>query len=289
MKLPPVVHPLAAQADRAILFEFLAAAVCHATNWDRLRRHLTEAAERNDFEASFLAQLTLAQFEGFVGQAFDDLTTLADRHAMFTSVAEALASPESPLRIEALRPGPQRLEGPSGLYQLLNSLAVFNADPQRKKARLLVQQLYRYRLLEFSDPEYVRPATEYHLMRLYLRTERVVHQRGLDLAVASSRATDIRSVTALRNAVEEAMYYTAGGAAMPIADLNEIEWQVARSFCDRDQPLCMGPPRVDKPVDDAILNANKGSCPFAGICNGPELTHIARLAEPRLASHHAYY
>jgi hypothetical protein len=221
--------------------------------------------------------------------AFGTSTDLAQRYELFMSVAAALATADSVLRQLALRAEPQQLAGPTGLYEVLDSLPVFAADPQRKKARILVQQLYRYRLINFTDPENVRPATEYHLIRLYLRTERVVHADGVEFATDAYRAVDIRSVNALRLAVEEAMHYTTAGAAMSLPDLNEIEWQIARSFCQRSRPLCAGPPRADKPVDPAIVSVSNGACPFANSCNGPARSRIAHLAEPRLAEHHAFY
>jgi hypothetical protein len=234
VELSPAVHPLASDPGRAVLFEFLAAAVCHATNWDRLRSHLVSVALEGDFDASSLSKLTGAQFEHLIGPAFGSAKDAVQRHELFTSVAAALASPRSPLAYRALRARPQQLAGPSGLYELLDALPTFQSDPQRKKTRILVQQLYRYRLVHFVDPEHVRLATEYHLIRLYLRTERVEHAEGLEFAAESSRASDVRSVTALRLAVEEAMHYTAAAAGMALPDLNEIEWQIARSFCVRD-------------------------------------------------------
>ena len=288
-KPAPPAHPLGEDRGRAILFEFLVAAVCHSTNWDRLRGHLSTVALTGDFTARTLSELTYGDFEQRIGPAFDRKGDLGDRHALFIKVAEALACATSSLRIESLMMDEQRLEGDDGLYSLVEALPAFGSDPQRKKARILVQQLWRHRLVGLLDPENVRPATEYHLIRLYLRTERVVHQEGLEFAADAPRSGDVRSVTALRLAVESAMYYTSAGADMSVCELNEIEWQIGRSFCVKSSPRCGGPPRQDKPVDQSILCISGGSCPFSASCNGPGVPRIARLAEPRLASHHAFY
>jgi hypothetical protein len=106
---------------------------------------------------------------------------------------------------------------------------------------------------------------------------------------SSERATDIRSVTALRLAVERAMTYTSAGAGLSLPDLNEIEWQIGRSFCQREGALCFGPPRDDKPVDSALLKVADGACPFIGVCRGSSDPKTAALVEPRLAEHHAFY
>jgi len=283
------VHPLAAERERAILFEFLVASICHGTNWDRLRLSLADAASPEWFEAKKLAELSFSDFDRLLGAAFAGSSDLIERHQMFTIAAGALESSTSPLARSLLSPTPQRLAGSTGLYALLDSVSMFTSDPNRKKSRILVQQLYRYRLLDFVDPENFQPATEYHLIRLYLRTERVVHLDSLEFTADSTRAGDVRLVTALRQAVEQAMYYTADGAGMSVPELNEIEWQVARSYCERRSPRCSGPPVESKPIDQAILEVADGACPFEDSCRGPRRHRVARLTEPRLAEHHAYY
>lgn len=205
---------------------------------------------------------------------------------MFLEVAGSLLSGSPPLQWQELVARPQSLAGSAGLYSRLDSLKVFRADPQRKKARILVQQLIRTGLVEVTDPDNLRPAIEYHLIRLYLRTGRVKHSS--DVQFPEDRATDIRSVTALRNAVEQAMHYTAQAAGLSILQTNDIEWQVARSYCDRDAPRCAGPPREDKPVEWAP-SADAGPCPFASSCDALHSFHHASLTEPRLSKKHAFY
>jgi hypothetical protein len=287
---PPVVHPLSADPTSAVLFEFLVAAVCHATNWDRLRSVMSEVAMRDGLSADVLSSLSFDGFVAAFGDAFPDKMDLRKRHEMLTSVAsDFVNSPVNGPESFGFFDGAVELSGATGLYRKLDRFPVFAEDPQRKKSRILVQQLYRHRLVQFVDPENVSPATEYHLIRLYLRTERVVHSEGLEFATEDSRAIDLRSITALRSAVEQAMRYTASGAEMPLPDVNEIEWQIARSFCVREAPRCAGPPRADKPVDEAILGIADGACPFINSCNGARIDKISRLSEPRLSDRYAFY
>jgi hypothetical protein len=287
--LQPTVHSLNGDRSAAILFEMLVAAVCHSTNWDRLRGHFEKLARSTNFEAEALSRVTLPQFMQLAAGGFDEAIDLVPRYEMFSSVAHELARPGSQLRPETLINRAQPLSGESGLYERLDTLPVFSADPQRKKARILVQQLRRHRLVDFIDPENIRPAIEYHIIRLYLRTQRVIHSDGLEFGLDTERAGDIRSVSALREAVESAMYYTASGAEMQIHDVNEIEWQIARSYCARERPQCFGPPLTTKPVDEAIASIANGACPFSSTCEGPQTSRVSRLAEPRLSDRHAFY
>jgi len=288
--LAPTPHVLHHDPARAVLVEFLAAAVCHATNWDRLRNHLLNAAVDSDrFVPVRLAGLAAKEFTNEFSGAFRGARDLPRRYEMFTEVAGAFARGEDPFDGKRLIAEPRRLAGPRGLYTALDRLDAFRADPQRKKARILVQQLDRTGLLTIADPENLRPAIEYHLVRLYLCTGRVVHADALDLRSGSARASDVRSINALRAAVEQAMHYTADGAELPLPIVNEIEWQMARSYCERSAPRCGGPPRADKPVDPAVAAVAEGTCPFASTCDAPRTEALARLNEPRLAERHAFY
>lgn len=290
VELPRVDHELADDPAGAVFFEFLAAAVCHSTNWDRLRSHLlTIACVPGQFTPARLADLSYDAFIAEFAPAFPEANDLSRRRAMFATVARAFAEGTVPLDGKAIALETWHLSGHDGLYAAIDTLEPFRADPHRKKTRILVQQLFRYDLLHVTDPEHVQPAIEYHLVRLYLRTGRVVHS-GVGLPSSGyKRAGDVRSVTALRAAVEEAMHYTAAAADLPVSDINEIEWQIGRSYCERGVPRCAGPHRPDKPVASEIAKIASGSCPFSDTCDAPHSEKIAQIVEPRLADHHGYY
>src|SRR4051812_10887807 len=72
-----VRHPLAHDPDRAVLVEFLAASVCHSTNWDRLRNHLIDSAVGSpDFVAPQLAAMSLDTFVAQFSMAFGEVDDL---------------------------------------------------------------------------------------------------------------------------------------------------------------------------------------------------------------------
>ena len=290
IKLPRVSHELADDPASAVFLEFLAAAVCHSTNWDRLRSHLLTIAHMpSRFAPARLAELSFDEFIVEFAPAFPTANDLPRRRAMVATVAKAFAYGTAPFDGKAIALDTWHLSGPDGLYAAIDTLEPFSADPHRKKTRILIQQLFRHGLLQVMDPEHVQPAIEYHLVRLYLRTGRVVHSGTGRPSPGNQRASDIRSVTALRAAVEEAMHYTADAAGLPISDVNEIEWQVARSYCERDAPRCAGPYKLEKPVASIIAKIASGGCPFSDTCDAPHCEKIAQIVEPRLADHHGYY
>ncbi|HEU5155790.1 MAG TPA: hypothetical protein VFU43_02260 [Streptosporangiaceae bacterium] len=233
--------------------------------------------------------MTKPEFCDEFGGAFPEAEDTSRRWEMFVTVAAAFTSGAPLFDNKALASRTWTLAGPGGLQSVIDSLGPFGADPQRKKTRILLQQLYRYDLLRFSDPEQLRPAIEHHIIRLYLRTGRVARIGTSMLRATGNRASDIRNLTALRAAVEQAMSYTAAAAELTVNEINEIEWQVGRSYCIRSEPRCEGPCRSDKPVDSTIAQLASGACPFVAICDAPRYEGFARLTEPRLAKHHGFY
>lgn len=275
----------------ATLGELLAAAVCHATNWDRLRAAIRRlAADPQRFTASRLAHLRLDEFRESLSEGFAPDEPLAPRHRLFTQTAAAVA--EGMLQQLDELQAPARVGGHSGLYEHVRRLPAFGGDPEAKKARILIQELCRTQLLQPSDPHAVRPAIEYHLIRLYLRTQRVGPVRSID-GSRLHRGETFRApvIMRIRRAVEEAMYYTASAAELSVCDLNLIEWQIARSFCERRGPRCAGPPHPGKPVDRTVTALSTGGrCPFSPVCGSSTgEAGVVKIVEPQLSSRYDYY
>jgi hypothetical protein len=250
------------------------------------------ATDLDLFRPSVLARLSLAEFTQHFGTAFERAGNLAQRHRNFVEVAAALARADR-VDVSGLLDRPVRLGGPDGLYARLVQIPAFGRDPGQKKVRIVVQELCRTGLLTPTDPEYVRPAIEYHLIRLYLRTERVTPRLVNDRTkLADGAVLPLPAITSLREGVELAMYYTADAAEVPVYDLNTIEWQIGRSFCVRSGPRCAGPPIPEKPLDStvAVLSSkNDAKCPFAGPCIGHLDDQLSAMKEPELSRKYDFY
>ena len=288
---PPRQERLSSDPDTAVLAEVLAAAICHSTNWDRLRASVGRAAGDPEwFTAHRLAGLTPAEFQRAFGDGLAADSTFAGRHRLFTETAALVAAGE--LRLDWLHDAAPRVGGEGGIYDRLGRVPAFGRDPEQKKARILVQELCRTELIDPVDPASIRPAVEYHLIRLYLRTERVLPTRAEDLSKLTTPTTFRAPVIGrVRRAVESAMYFTASAAEISIPHLNQIEWQVGRSYCVRGNPRCSGPADPGKPCDETVLAlADGGRCPFADLCAAnADGSGLARLVEPQLSSRHDFY
>lgn len=280
----PGRHPLAADAGAAVVHELLIAAVCHSTNWDRLRERVFAVTSQERWAAP--PALTADDFAAFYGAAFPAGEALGARHELWADAARSVA--DGRVDVPALLTAPVRLAGQDGLFSRLARVRAFAEDPQGKKSSVFAQQIVRHGLVAVADPESLRPAVEYHLIRLYLRTGRVAPATPAALgSLTEDKVARVDSLHALRQAVSEAMAYTADAAGVPVHELNDAEWQISRSFCTRDEARCAGPALPEKPCDPALLRGGPG-CPFAATCTAGSGS-AAAWSEPRLSSRYAFY
>lgn len=284
-------HPMQARPEQAILAEAVVAAMCHRTNWDRLRSFVLSRFESNPSEAEWLRESSDADFTNAYRSAFsssvegqDNREDLLARHRIAAAVAQSFAKDGF-----GIIAGPKnlRLQGADGLLMRLRTLEGFSEDPEGKKLRVFAQNLVRFRLVEFVDEESLPPAIEYHIMRLYLRSGRVIPETpSAHESLVSARPRRIDSVNHLRRSVAEAMRITALSAGMRIIELNDLEWHMGRALCVRGQPLCDGPPLPNKPLPASIAEDDEG-CPLRTACSTFQGQVPFHWQEPQLHPQHA--
>lgn len=263
------------------------AATCHSTNWDSLRRHVFESAVAGRLKPEEFQALELPEFVEWFGSAYAEERDLSARYEMAIESARSFLD-GAPLATWYARHESGRQASVAELYDALQSIEAFGADPQQKKSRILVQQLVRSGWLTPADDRELHPAIEYHLLRLYLRTGRVTRVRGRGQLIPD-RTLKMESIADMRRAVERAMRYTADAAELSILDVNDAEWQIGRSWCVRDEPRCAGPHLASKPVTRQLELLEHGACPYFVPCDGPSDLAIREMNEPRLASKHSFY
>lgn len=291
--LKPKSHPLQLSRDWQIWAELLTVTICHQANWDKL--HLTTMglarANPSQIHPKCLGQLSANDFRRMFGEAYDaDRIRTAERVRLLRATANAIETDADGPKFDWLPQAPVRLAGESGLYDQLSQLEAFRADPLQKKSRIFVHDLLQYELISVSDPEHIAPAIDYHLTRLYVRTGRVFPVRVALLDRLNDQGTPrVEFHTDLRAAVEEAMTYSAASAGIRIDQLNQIEWQIARSFCTRRNPRCGGPFLADKPIDFELqsLAERVQGCPIRRDCKGAADPELRSIVDPRTAS--SYY
>jgi hypothetical protein len=183
-------------------------------------------------------------------------------------------------RVESLLGGPgTRLHGPDGFMQRLDRFEAFREDPLRKKSNVLVHEIVRDRIVTFDDSSEIAPAVDYHIMRLYLRSGRVIplHLETLDLLKQDSIPRP-RLVKLLREAVSEALSLTALYADRSIPEVNSLEWQIGREVCDRGRPNCRG---GNVSIAERFGLATD-ECPYSNFCHAYADEEWRLLREPDL-------
>ena len=254
-------------APSQFVFKALFISICHQFNWDFLQNAMAE----------WLLPVPEARLTGLQTVRPSDISKLLQGYAkperirpqqraqMLRVTAFHLAEMLNDGSLQRLVEVGQ-LDGPEGFYATMKRIPAFAEDVLEKKVRVLAHDLYRENIIRFSDPANLRPAVEYHLLRLYLRSGRVypVDQSVTEALRHPSLTSRARLVKLLRMRVEEAMSFTSYYSGLDMATLNYVEWQIGRSICIPDQPLCIEPPRELLPLDISAICTS--ACAFADFC-----------------------
>lgn len=245
--------------------------ICDRLNWD--------------FTLGPLATSLWSMTEGFVPAKVESLST-QDFQRAFGSYKRSDGRVQYAARLRRLRDIarhfarhkiPERLRssstalGDHGALSLLRESPVFSDDPVHKKCNALLHELVRRRLVTLSDSAAIPPAVDYHILRLYLRTGRVlVTDQQIYERLIARTPMRIELLTELRKATADAVMRTAWFAAVSISVLNDAEWAFARQACRRDAVWCA--------TDRCLVGA---------LCPSARLNPAEMLTEPR--SMHGHY
>ena len=256
-----------------LTFKTLFISICHRMNWDVLQFALASwMLPDTDKRLAEFAETPPGKIRHLLAAYPKQDRVLAHQRAAMLrdTAASLLAISESGGTIDRLLQRPY-LAGLGGFYDVFGKIAAFQGDPLEKKIRVLAHDLHREGIVRFADSENLRPAVEYHLIRLYLRTGRVFPTRSAvtEALTGEARPARRRLVMVLRETVDQAMRDTALYAGLDIATLNYLEWQLARTICiaelGRDwHPHCAHVPARELPQDVARLVV--GSCPYSEGC-----------------------
>lgn len=282
-------HALGHDPILALWIEMVFVSICHSTNWDRLHDRIVEIASVDPRTVSppSLQGLGEEDARAFFAGALECDSSIRERAAILRELADYACETDLFSTIGRWTVSGVTLEGECGLYRILDEIPAYAADPLRKKSRVLAHQVSRFQLATILDPGALAPAIDYHLIRLYMRTNRIYprDKRGYEV-FSDTRSLGDEGILRMRLAVEEALRYTSEGADLCIAEVNDLEWQIARSFCVRDRPRCNEGPLPTKPVSEALEAASKtaGGCPLRNVCLGRHLPRVQRLQEPKSTS-----
>jgi hypothetical protein len=263
-----------------LLFRISLTAICHQINWDFISSKMGEVFDEIGDDAAFLANVTARQLEQWLaGYHRPDRIKAKERAALLRNVGAVVLRDYSGNTETILLKSKGRLYGEGSISTCLDSFDAFSADPLRKKTNVLIHEIVRDRIARFDDEEDIKPAIDYHIIRLYLRSGRVVpvHQEAFD-ALKHSTVPPTRFVKLIRQAVSEALSLTAFYARASIPMLNGLEWEIGRDICDRDHPLC-NDPAATKAVRWA---EEEMGCPYIEFCHAFKNPEWRMVSEPVL-------
>ncbi len=158
--------------------------------------------------------------------------------------------------------------GEPNLFGLLAQFAAYS-DPIRKKSCFLLALMRNSGLWQYVDDENVGPPVDYHEVRGHLRIGTVevtdpVLRRKLLTGSPVTPEEDIQ----IRSAVYDAIMLLSEltGLRNP-SQLHYLFWNVFRSHCLRDNPLCFEEAKtLPERYKQLSVFGNEWRCPFSGVC-----------------------
>lgn len=275
--------------DAQLCFKIFFVSICHQINWDFLQERLFELFASADVEEMLeaAAYATPAYVERILlGYHRPERIRAPERARYLRRTAAALRERFNGEVSRLVQSG--QVFGHSGLMSELDKIPAFAEDPLRKKSSALAQELARERIAVFSDSAEIPPAIDYHLIRLYLRTGRVVATTD---TVFNSLKTGVthrpRMLKLLRSATSRALVSTAQHANLPVHELNYLEWQLGRTRCEKDQINCTGV--WPDELADSSIRVLDDMCPLRHNCHAFNMPKWQELIEPALQFGKAYY
>ena len=263
-----------------LLFRIALSAICHQINWDFLSGRLSSLFDMGGRDARELSTTTAHDVDAWLaGYHRPERIKSKERAALLRDVGATIVLHFEGKAENLLEGSGRQLHGPDGFMERLDRFQAFRTDPLRKKSNVLVHEIVRDGVASFNDSAQITPAIDYHIMRLYLRSGRVLplHRETLDLLKKDSVPRP-RLVRLLREAVSEAVSLTALYAGMSIPDVNSLEWQIGRDVCDRARPNCRG---GNFSIAERFGLAGDG-CPYASFCRAFADKEWRLLREPDL-------
>ena len=263
-----------------LLFKIALSAICHQINWDFLTERLSPLFDEGRLVARVLSTTTARDVDAWLaGYHRPERTRAKERAALLRNIGTIIVQEFEGKAENLLKGSGRRLYGPDGFMERIDRFQAFGEDPLRKKSNVLVHEIVRDGIANFDDATQIAPAIDYHIMRLYLRSGRVLplHSETLDLLKKDSVPRP-RLVKLLRETVSDAVSLTALYAGMSIPEVNSLEWQIGRDVCERSRPNCSG---GNVSIAERFGLAGDG-CPYASFCRAFADKEWRLLREPDL-------
>ena len=249
--------------NAAVMCEIICSAICHQINWIFLRESVYNYTKENPewLQPCNLSEMGSRHLSLLLGSYHKKEKIKAEERAAILRAVGRWSKQYKEIK-DVFLDGQHALRRQEEVYSSLQKCVAFASDPEGKKANLLLQKLSSISDLCGID-RYAKPAIDYHLLRLYLR-------RGLLLARTKYANMYVRNpeierkentVAALRELCSKILRQISLCTDQSISTINQIEWQVARSVCQRECPDC-----ELKGEGARWLKPEFSKCPFHHTC-----------------------
>lgn len=226
--------------DQTIICEVICAAICHQMNWDYLRQAVYDKTvlTKEWLNPSALETITEKEVEQLFSQyPKKDRIRKEERTAILHEVGTWLKSFSCVERILLSQDG-QLLDYNTIVHNIC-LCKPFAFDPAGKKLQLLLQKISVYP--GFSGlKHYYKPAIDYHLIRCYTRRGLLIAKtkRAVNYLLSEDASRKENTVAAIRTLCSEILLQTHRFTGIDVSTINQIEWNIGRSVCVKDNPDC---------------------------------------------------
>jgi hypothetical protein len=248
-----------------LAFKVAFISICHQFNWDFLQNSLAEnLLNQNQPLTETLSKASSDQVAHWLKEyPKQERVRAKERAHLLRDVGRVLADDFGGDLDKFYTQCENAPIGNGAFHKLMDRFEAFRSDQLRN---VLTHDLIKEYILTFNDAENIQPAIDYHIMRLYLRSGRVIpNDKAIFRFLEGAPNPRGALVKQLRQTVAAAEQLTAFYAGLNVADVNYIEWQIGRSICLNEKPLCLLPDTNIEIAEDIAPLCDQ-QCPYKKQC-----------------------
>lgn len=245
--------------------------------WDYLERACRRAmADDPDyFSADSVSRITGQELRRILSDDFDPahstLDRVEERVKLLRDCGQCLSAQYDGDVMNLYRQADGYLHGERGVLELMSEFKAYS-DPIQKKSFLFLMFVSQAGIWKIKDPENLKVAVDYHIMRIALRSGMTKVGGTLERVLKERKEVDAATDTEVRGAVQEACDLLVRHSGHSVFEVDNILWMMGRNCCFYDhEPICG---RNDCFKEDrctfirSIVYDCPGKCLFDGACLG---------------------
>lgn len=274
--------------ETQLLFKIAFISICHQINWDFLQERLYEKLFlSNEPALSIISSITPRTIKAWLEDyPKQERVRAAERAKLIKNVAVVIKEKFEGNELKLYEKlSSSRIEN-GDFEKVMGLFEAYRQDPLRKKTNVLSHEITTEQIFKIVDEQNLEPAVDYHIIRIYLRSGRVV-PKDKELFKYFTGTPNPRTyiISQLRKTVSDALKLTAHYASLNVAQVNFIEWQLGRSTCTNEEPRCELPPRENLPKSISKLFEQR--CPYNDCCTAfNQMNKFIEFEEPLFFSTH---